>query len=204
MDLALFDFDGTITTREMLPDFFRKAIPRRRLIVGQILLAPLIIGYKLKLVSGVLVRAAIVRVGLRGLSATDYEECGRSFAENNLPGVVRSEVLARIQWHQARGDRVVVVSGAFDVYLSHWCAAHDLELICSSLEMRDGRLTGRYFGKQCVRQEKSRRVRSQYDLQSYGAIYAYGDTPEDAELLQLADRQFYRGVEIVEGKRRRE
>jgi phosphoserine phosphatase len=24
MDLALFDFDGTITTREMLPDFFAK------------------------------------------------------------------------------------------------------------------------------------------------------------------------------------
>ena len=25
--LALFDFDGTITTREMLPDFVRYAVP---------------------------------------------------------------------------------------------------------------------------------------------------------------------------------
>jgi hypothetical protein len=58
----------------------------------------------------------------------------------------------------------------------------------------------------CRKQCASGKIRCAvaYDLQSYGAIYAYGDTPEDAELLQLADRQFYRGVEIVEGKRRRE
>lgn len=56
MDLALFDFDGTITTREMLPDFFRSVVPTPRLIVGQIILAPLIIGYKLGFVSGVKVR----------------------------------------------------------------------------------------------------------------------------------------------------
>jgi phosphoserine phosphatase len=43
MNLALFDFDGTITTREMLPDFFRLAIPSHRLFIGKILLAPLII-----------------------------------------------------------------------------------------------------------------------------------------------------------------
>ena len=42
MNLALFDFDGTITTREMLPDFFRLAIPRRRRLAGQVLLAPLL------------------------------------------------------------------------------------------------------------------------------------------------------------------
>ena len=37
--LIAVDFDGTITTREMLPDFFRRSIPRRRLVLGQVLLA---------------------------------------------------------------------------------------------------------------------------------------------------------------------
>ena len=55
MNLVLFDFDGTITTRDLLPEFFRLAIPRRRLLVGQVLLAPLIIGYKLGVVSGTVV-----------------------------------------------------------------------------------------------------------------------------------------------------
>ncbi|MFL6585405.1 MAG: hypothetical protein ACJ8GV_00770 [Luteimonas sp.] len=35
--LALFDFDGTITTRETLPDFLRFATPPRRLQIGTLL-----------------------------------------------------------------------------------------------------------------------------------------------------------------------
>ena len=180
----------------MLPDFLRKAIPRRRLIIGQVLLAPLIFGYKAGWVSGVVVRAAIVRVGLSGMCAIKYQEHGVEFAELVLPSVVRPEMLERIRWHRERGDHVVVVSGAFDVYLSHWCKAHGLDLICSSLETRHGRLTGRYSGKQCVRLEKARRVRSQYDLARFAVVYAYGDTPEDADLLKLADRKYYQGAEV--------
>jgi HAD superfamily hydrolase (TIGR01490 family) len=199
MNLALFDFDGTITTREMLPDFFRMVVPKYRLIVGQLLLAPLIIGYKVGLVSGVTVRAAIVRVGLTRVGVARYEACGVKFAEEILPNVLRPEMVERINWHKAQGDRVVVVSGAFDVYLSHWCREHNVGLVCSALEHRDGRLTGRYRGDQCVRKEKSRRVKMAYDLASYKLVYAYGDTPEDAELLELADKKFYQGKELPSG-----
>lgn len=197
MNLALFDFDGTITTREMLPDFFRKVVPRPRLIAGQILLAPLIIGYKFGLISGVTVRSAIVRVGLSGVRVESYEACGAKFAEQALPEVIRPEMIAQINWHKGRGDCVVVVSGAFDVYLSHWCRTNGVGLICSALETHNGRLTGRYRGAQCVRKEKVLRVAEAYDLGSYTTIYAYGDTPEDAELLELAHCKFYKGKELV-------
>ena len=36
---ALFDFDGTLTTRETFPDFMRYAVARPRLLVGGALLA---------------------------------------------------------------------------------------------------------------------------------------------------------------------
>ncbi len=197
MNLALFDFDGTITTREMLPDFFRRAIPRRRLLIGQVLLAPLIVGYKLGVVPGTVVRAAIVRFGFTGLPFAGYEAVGAVFATDVLPGVLRPEVMQRIAWHQAQGDQVVVVSGGLDIYLAHWCRGHGLDLLCSSLERQDGRLTGFYEGAQCVRAEKARRVREHYPPGNYAEVYAYGDTVEDRELLALASRKFYRGVEIT-------
>lgn len=197
MNLALFDFDGTITTREMLPDFFRAVIPRRRRLLGQLLLAPLIVGYKLGLVSGVSVRSAIVLVGMKGLSVAQYQTCGLAFARDVLPGVLRPEAMARIRWHQEQGDRVVIVSGAFDVYLAHWCQQHRVELICSALESHQGRLTGRYLGQQCVRQEKAIRVQTTCNPSAYASIYAYGDTPEDADLLALADHKFYQGKPIA-------
>jgi phosphatidylglycerophosphatase C len=196
-DLALFDFDGTLTTREMLPDFFRRAIPRQRLWLGQALLAPLIIGYRLGWVPGTMVRAAIVRVGLAGLPLVDYRRHGEAFANEVLPGVLRADAMARLHWHQARGDTVVVVSGAFDVYLEPWCRQHGVALICSALEHDGQRLTGRYLGPQCVRAEKPARVVARYDLARFERVHAYGDTVEDLDLLAIAHHRHYRGKELT-------
>jgi phosphatidylglycerophosphatase C len=192
MNLALFDFDGTITDREMLPAFVRFAVPPARLRVWSWLLAPWVIGYRLGWVSGVSIRAKIARFGFRGMPVADYRAAGEFFARDVLPSVLRPEAMARIDWHRARGDTVVVVSGAYDVYLAPWCREHGLGLICSSLEILDGRLTGRYAGAQCVGEEKARRVREQYALSSFDAVHAYGDTPEDAALLALADERWFR------------
>lgn len=197
MNLALFDFDGTITSREMFPDFIRSAIAPRRLAWGRIVLAPLIAGYRLGLVSGVTVRASIVRFGFRGESQTRVEQAGERFARDVLPGVVRPQALARIGWHRRQGDTVVVVSGAFDLYQAHWCQQHGLALICSALEGNDGVLTGRYRGAQCVGVEKTRRIRERYDVDAYPIVYAYGDTREDFDMLDLASKKYFRWREVT-------
>ncbi len=193
MNLALFDFDGTITTREMLPAFVYSAVPPARLCIGELLLAHWVAGYKLGWVSGISIREKIAHAGFCGMRQVDYLAAGERFARESLPPALRPEAMARIAWHKERGDTVVVVSGGFDVYLSHWCDAHGLALICSKLEVADGTLTGRYDGAQCVREEKPRRVRERYALGDFDAVYAYGDTPEDFALLEIADYRRYRG-----------
>lgn len=195
MNLALFDFDGTITTREMFRPFLEFAVSRRRRVLGGVVLAPLVIGYKFGWVPGNLIRKWAVRVGLTGIRASHASEQGSRFASEILPGVLREIAIERIRWHKQQGDRIVVVSGALDVYLSHWCRQHDVELICSELEVKDGQLTGRYRGAQCVSAEKPRRVREAYDLEAYPVIYAYGDTREDHDLLRIAHRRYYQWQE---------
>jgi HAD superfamily hydrolase (TIGR01490 family) len=195
-NLALFDFDGTITTREMMPDFMVRAVPSRRLAFGRLLLAPWVAGYKAGVVSGTAVRTAVVRFGFAGVPLASVEAHGAAFADEALPAVLRPEAMARIRWHQAQGDTVAVVSGALDAYLGPWCRMHGLEPICSALDHRDGRLTGRYLGAQCVGEEKARRVRARYELARYGHVYAYGDTHEDLPLLGLAHSRYYRGREL--------
>ena len=197
MNLALFDFDGTITTREMFRPFLEFAAPPARLRWGGLLLAPMAVGYALGVVPSNTMRACAVRLGLKGVEMEHAEEQGRRFACEVIPGVLRDVAMERIRWHQQEGDKVVVVSGGLDVYLSYWCRQHDLELICSELETRDGVLTGGYRGPQCVGKEKSRRVRAAYDLGAYPVIYAYGDTKEDLDLLQVAHRRYFRWEEVV-------
>lgn len=252
MDLALFDFDGTLTTRETFPDFLKLAVPRRRLAWGRVRFAPAVLAYRAGWLSGVRLRADLVRFGLRGLCEARYRQWGEGFADIVLPGLLRADAMDRMAWHQARGDVVVVVSGGLDVYLAPWCARHGVGLLCSRLEVVEGRLSGRYAGAQCVGMEKARQVQAKFgaamastagrradgrahgqDIASgalqaalqwagmgdgsatrlvrplpcaddagvppgnpgrtFDRVYAYGDTPEDRELLALADHAHYRG-----------
>lgn len=190
-NLALFDFDGTITRRELFPDFIRRAISRRRWFCGRLLLSPWIVGYQLGLVSGTTIRAAIVRLAFSGVPRSEVEAKALAFAQNVIPTELRDQAMARIDWHRRRGDEIVVVSGALDLYLAPWCAQQNLKLLCSSLAHQNGVLSGRYKGQQCVVDEKAARVRQAYDLSRFERIYAYGDTEEDRALLSLAHEAWF-------------
>jgi hypothetical protein len=58
----LFDFDGTLTTTESFPAFLRRVVPKSRLRWGGVLVLPLVLAYRLRLLSGNVVRAAILRI----------------------------------------------------------------------------------------------------------------------------------------------
>lgn len=195
-DLALFDFDGTLTTRETFPDFMRYAVPRWRLLAGGALLAPVVFGYRRGWVAGNPTRASIVQVGLRGVQARCLRAQGEAFAREVLPGLLRPEAMEKLAWHRGRGDRIIVVSGGLDVYLAPWCAGQDIELACSVLAERGGRITG-YAGAQCVGEEKVRRIRALCDPRAYAAIHAYGDTHEDMAMLAMAQHRTYRGRAVA-------
>jgi phosphatidylglycerophosphatase C len=175
-----------------MPNFMRTAVRPHRKFFGSIFLLPLILCYKAKLVSGTVIRAAICYVGFRRIPAHELEAHGRQFARTSCPRHCGPEAMARIAWHKSRSDTVVMVSGGLDLYLSHWCAAHGLELLCSVLEQRMGRFTGRYRGHQCVRHEKARLVQEHFPLSRFSRVFAYGDTPEDRELLAMAHGRYYR------------
>ena len=196
MNLALFDFDGTITNRDTFSSFLRFAVRRHRIVLGALPLSPVVFCYRLGLIAAHQARPIVSRIGFQGEPADSIRHIGRRYAAEVLPGVVRKQALQRIQWHQAQGDTVVVVSASLDAYLRPWCDSIGVELICTELEERDGRLTGRYCHGDCSGSAKVRRVLERYDLSRYAVIYAYGDTSEDREMLELAHRKFYRWREI--------
>ncbi len=199
-DLALFDFDGTITTGDTFTPFLRFAIPPSRLVVGGLVLSPVLAAHRLGLMSSPRARPIVCRVGFRGLPASAVQTMGRRYAAEVVPAVVRPRAMERIEWHKQRGDTVVVVSAGLDVYLRPWCDVHGVALICTELEERDGRMTGRYRHGDCSGRTKAERVRGTLELADFVTVYAYGDTVEDREMLALADRRYYRWRELENGK----
>jgi phosphatidylglycerophosphatase C len=192
MDLALFDFDGTITTTATYSPFIRLAVQPWRKVVGTVLLGPVIAAYHAGVVSQRAIRGVLSRVVFWREDPDRITALGARFAAEVLPTVLRAEALERIAWHRARGDRIVVVSASLDVYLDPWCRAMDVEVICSRLETREGRYTGRYLDGDCCGEVKTQRIRERYALSDYETIYAYGDTDEDGPILAMADRPYFR------------
>lgn len=196
MNLALFDFDGTITTRGTYLDFIHFALSRGRKIIGTAALSPWIVGYRMGLVAERGVRPLVARVAFTGTPEGLLRERGRQFASSAIPPLVREEARRAMDWHKQRGDKVVVVSASLDVYLEAWCNTNALDVICTELEFENGRATGRYKNGDCTGPEKKRRVLARYDPAQYESVYAYGDTREDDELLSLAHHKFFRWQEL--------
>jgi HAD superfamily hydrolase (TIGR01490 family) len=196
MNLALFDFDGTMTNRDTWTPFLRLAARRPRMFAGRVLLAPVVVGYRFGMVSASAGRQIAVRVGLQGEDAAAVRRLGSEYAMTMLPRAIRKMALERIEWHKAQGDHVTLVSAGLDVYLAPWCEYHGLDYICTTLEQRGRRLTGRYLEGDCCGAEKVRRILQRIDLSRYDVVYAYGDSFEDREMLDLAHRKFYRWNEI--------
>lgn len=196
MDLALFDFDGTITDAPTYGEFVRFAVPRPRQLIAAVVLAPAIACYRLGLVSDARARAVITWAAFACADARRVRELGRRFARERLRSFLRPHALERLRWHIDRGDRVIVVSASLACYLEPWAEEAGVEVICSRLQVRGGRLTGRYEGSDCCGEEKAARLRHILDAERYGEIYAYGDTDEDRDMLRLASRRFFRWREV--------
>jgi phosphatidylglycerophosphatase C len=195
VNLALFDFDGTITSTDSFTPFLRFAASRPRLAFGTALLGPMIAAYRAGLIHAPRMRGAAAWVAFRGRHEQEVMQFGARYAET-LAHQVRPRAREQLQWHQRNGDRAVVVSASLSVYLRPFCDALGVELICTELEAERGVLTGRYAGGDCTGNEKARRVLARHDLSRYADVYAYGDTEEDQALLALASKRFYRWREL--------
>ncbi len=192
MQLALFDFDHTITVCDTYSRFLRRVATPEQRAQAWWRIGPWLLAYRLKLISAERIRCRVTAQVFTGRHAGEITQMARDYAREQLPDLVRPEMLEQLQWHKAQGHTVVVVSGSLDLYLQHWCDAQGLPMICNTLEVQDNRLTGRYANGDCG-PRKVARIRKLFDLSRYQRIHAYGDSREDKPMLALAHERWYRG-----------
>ncbi|MEO6104761.1 MAG: HAD family hydrolase [Pseudoxanthomonas sp.] len=195
-DLALFDFDHTITDADSFGRFIRDLASPQQLTSAKWTVGPWLVGYRLGLVSARQLRERVVKLAFAGRDESEIHQQGTRHAREVLPGLLRPQMMQRIAWHRDRGDTVVLVSASLDVYLQPWCERHGLELICNRLEAHDGVLTGGYHGGDCG-PHKARLISARYDVDAYRQIHAYGDSREDLDMLALAQQRWYRGGQVA-------
>lgn len=190
--VAAFDFDGTLTARDSMLPFLRFFAGSGKFAGHLLQLTPAMVRYAFGMTNRQMAKEAVLIRFLGGEAESKVTEMGTIFAQQRLPYLVRRKAMDRLRWHQRQGHYCVLVSASVDAYLQPWGQAMGFDaVICSQLE-RDGdaHITGRLAGENCWGAEKVRRLRQLVGQPA--ALYAYGDSRGDREMLEIADHAYYR------------
>jgi phosphatidylglycerophosphatase C len=201
--VAAFDFDGTLTRGGSVWPFLVAMVGARRVVrVG--------LALSLRLAAAALLgghwaddaKEALFRGTLGGLPADDLEKRAAAFGRAHFRRRARADVRRRLEWHRARGHRLVIVSASPDLYLIPVGADLEVDAVMATRLAvgPDGRLTGDYDGRNCRGPEKFARLSRWIEEEAKdpaltstgdGAIttflWAYGNSEGDKQLLAGAD-----------------
>ena len=192
IDLALFDFDGTITKDDSLLKFIRFVVGDVRFVFGLVVLSPILVAYKLKLIPNYKAKQYMLSWFFKGMSKEAFLKVANEYSLVHIDKILRPKAIEKINWHKNQGHKVVVVSASIEFWLRPWCEKNGLELIATKLEIKDDIVTGKLLSKNCYGVEKVNRIKEIYNLKDFEYIYSYGDSSGDKQMLELAHEKFYK------------
>ncbi len=150
MNLALFDFDGTITKKDSFYDFIGYiGSIHKSLIIKIILFLPVSIAYVLGILPMGKSKELFLTFCFKGWEKSYFDKIAEKYGETKLPKIIRPRALEQIQMHKLNNDKIVVVSASLDSWIEAWCLKNDMDLISSSLEIKNSLITGKLKGEDC-------------------------------------------------------
>jgi HAD superfamily hydrolase (TIGR01490 family) len=186
--IAAFDFDGTLTRSDTLGPFLRDVCGTAAFVRALAADAPRLVLAGIGAGSRDAAKERMLRRLLGGREHAELVVRGRAFAERVATTGMRSEMVARLEWHAREGHELAIVSASLDVYLEPIAERLGIgTVLCSRLEVNGaGLVTGNLMGGNCRAAEKLRRIRERFGEDGY-ELWAYGNSAGDAEMLAAAD-----------------
>ena len=191
-EIAFFDFDGTISHQDSMIEFMKKYIGVYSFYKALIVLSPVLLAYKLRMISNHKAKEKLINYLFKGWSFLNFKRIAENYSNNEIYNIVRPSAIERIKLHQKKGHKVVIVSASVENWLEGWCENNNIELIATKLQVLDGKITGKYLTKNCYGQEKVNRIKKLFNIDNYSEIHVYGDSRGDKEMLNIATKKYYK------------
>jgi len=192
--IAVFDFDGTITTRDTFVEFTRFAAGNLSCLVALIRFLPQLTAYKLHLYPNWKVKEKIFSHFFKGVSEKRFNAMCESFFRTKGERILCKKTCNTIRKHQNRGDAVLIVSAGISNWIRPFGKYLKIDEIIGTEIATDssGCLTGKFLTRNCYGMEKVNRIKQLYPNYQIYTWIAYGDSSGDKELLEFADERNYR------------
>lgn len=184
-----FDFDGTLTTKDTLLEFIRFAKGSCRFWLGMLRFVHLLVLIKLGLYPNWKAKQKVFAHFFEGMRLEDFNTLSQEFAAS-FSHLLRPKGIEAI--NQAIGDEaeVLIVSASIDNWVQPFFP--EVQVLGTQIEVKDGFLTGNFLTQNCYGQEKVNRIQALYPNRQDYHLIAYGDSRGDKELLDFADKAYYK------------
>jgi len=185
--LALFDFDGTLTTKDSLEEFVKFAVGKPSYYFKLALFSPIFFLYKIKIMDNSYAKELLFRLYFHKINEDEFKKKAQEYGETKINDIIREDIYEKFLQHIQDGDKVLIVSASIRSWLQPWADKHKVELLCTELAFKDKIFTGHFATINCHGKEKLRRVQAHLNLDDYEKIYTYGDSSGDDAILAIAD-----------------
>ncbi len=186
--VAAFDVDGTLTVRDCVRPFLER-LGGKRGILAAVARRPTATALAAARRDRDAIKGVVVGGVFRGRRIDDVDAAGHSFASHVQTRFLRTDVIARLRWHQRMGHRTVMVSASLRPYLEPLAVALGIErALCTDVEHDGERYGTTLDGGNCRAEEKAVRLRGWLIDEGIpdAEIWAYGDSRGDREMLEMA------------------
>ena len=186
--IAVFDLDGTLTTKDTLLEFIKFACGVPRLYWGFLLFCPILILMKLHLFPNWKAKQLFFSHFFKGWEYNDFKAKGQLFA-NEIEKMENRKMLEKLNDHLNHSDVVYVISASIFEWVQPWCEKIGVSrVLATQIEVdANGIISGRFATKNCYGKEKVRRLLEvEPERRSY-ILYAYGDSRGDKEMIAFSD-----------------
>ncbi len=202
--IYVFDFDGTITTRDTFALFLRYYAGTPRWAFNILRLLPTFAAYKLDHIDRHDVKKAVIQRFFAGESAEKLESSARDYARDVIPGLIRPAALehikAKLNDKNCGPESLYICSASIGPYLRYWassCGIQEDHVMATELTVNELRITGTLAGYNVWGKNKVRRILDQFAPHSVKILEAYGDTRGDREMLHAAKASFFQPFRVT-------
>jgi HAD superfamily hydrolase (TIGR01490 family) len=185
MNIAFFDFDGTLIKEDSFLLFINLISSKKKYFFGWFLIIFYYLFYKSGFLTQKSFKEKVLIYFMKGKDQEDIRKYAKIFAEKVIEEKLTEQAKNRLEYHENKGDRIVIVSASLDLWLQGWCKIRNYEMVSSIAEIKNGKITGKLVGENCIGSEKVNRIRKTYELDKYSKIYVYGDSDNDRPMLLL-------------------
>ncbi len=199
--LSVFDFDGTLTTRDSFVPFLRFAFGKRVFARRMMrLVMPTLQCFGRKVTRDEL-KGVLIETFLTGVEESWVDKKAEEFCQKYWSRLMRPLGLIAVAAQVNSGATVTICSASPAMVLKPFAKKLGIKLIGTNLEVKDGLLTGRISGQNCRCAQKVARLEAEYGPLSSYYLRAWGDTRGDYEMLAAAQEPHWRPFHSSWGKR---